>query len=309
GRLALAMDALEAAPGDATAKNGVLAELDNLVNAQFNADYLTPFAAPVTALRQSLAAAAPGAVAGVIAQIDSEMCALATVLATAARNNFRLALFPGVATSPPTQPTVVQVDLANDTGTPRVFDLAVSGVPAGVTAAFNTPTITAPVNNFTNGCCGAPPLTLTFTNGGGGARAFDYQVTATPRDQPGAAKTVTGRLELRPDIVRVIGVKATPAFGDPGTMIAVTTKVMNSINAAGGAFLQWDMRNKSNQVVRSGSSSLSLAVGDSIVTLPDFNIDTTNLPLGPYTINIALQDSNPCCNVIPGATGTTSVLL
>jgi hypothetical protein len=308
-RLAPAIDDLLASPADDTRRQSVLLELDNLANSQFNAPYLTPFVAPVAAHRAALAAASPAAIAGLLGQLEATMCTLRTALRAAATDDIQVAVLPGVATNIPTQATTVAVNIYNDTALPRVFDVAVSGVPAGVAAVFNTAVITVPAYYHTNGFQ-SPELNLQFTNTDGNARAFAYQVTATPRDRPDVAKTVAGQLVLRPDLVRIVDLATNPRFADPGTPIAFTPKVMNSINTARTVAGFWGVRDDNNVVRASGPvPPVVLASGDSVVTAPPFNLDTTGLAAGTYTIEVFLYDTAVCCTEIPGARWTSAFII
>ena len=308
-RLTAAMDTLGRAPADAAAKQGVLLELDALANLQFNAPYLAPFVAPVAAHRTTLAAATPAAVPGLLAALEATLCGVKAALVEASTNDFRVGLVPSVAANMPSQATTVGVNIYNDTALPRVFDVAVGGVPAGVTATFNTATITVPPNYFTNGFA-SPVLNLQFTNTGGTARAFGYTVTATPRDRQGVAKTAAGDLVLRPDIVRVVDLAATPKYAAAGSPIAFVPKIMNSINAERTVAGSWVVRDKGGIARRNGNmAAIALASGDNVVTAPSFAVDTTGFADGPYTIDLYVYDTAVCCDPLPGATYTGAFLV
>uniref|UniRef100_UPI0021480F71 choice-of-anchor D domain-containing protein n=1 Tax=Tahibacter caeni TaxID=1453545 RepID=UPI0021480F71 len=264
---------------------------------------------PITAARGQLAAAGPAAVAAALAGVDASLCPLGAALLEAASGDLSLALSPALAVNVPTQPVSVNVNLYNDTPGPRTFDVAVDGVPAGVHAVLNTTTINLPSHVLSNGCCGSPALTLTFTNDDGQARAFDYRVTVTPHDLPQLSRSITGTLTLRSDIVRVASVRAAPLAVDPGTAVTVTTRVMNSVNGYRTVFGSWRLRDPTGTVRRTGNTDAKLlAPGDGIVALPDFGIDTTGLS-GAHTIEMSLIDINRCCDAIPGATGSGGFLV
>lgn len=312
-RLAADMDALAAAPGDALARGAALAELDYLIGVQMTGGdqaYLAGAAATLASLRASLAAAAAGAVPSVLASIDAALCGLRTTLIEASQGDFGLWLAPATAYNLPSQSTQVAINVSNARATPRVFDIAVSGVPPGVTATVVPATVTAPASYQTNGCCGAPSLTVTFANADGEARAFEYTVTATPRDQPAAARSVTGQLMLRPDLMRVVAVSPLPAYGPAGTPIVVSVRAMNSLNTARNVYAEWSVRDR-NRVWRKGGNSggTTVASGDGLFDLPPFTIDTTGLADGPYAIDVALRDGTACCDAFPGGGGTGAFIV
>ena len=308
-QLAPDIDALHAAPADPARRQAVLAELDNLTGAQFNAPYLAQFVVPMSAQRSALAAAPPAGVAAVLAQVDAVACQLATALDVASTENFRLAITPTVATNIPTQTTSVAINVANDTAIPRAFDITVSGVPGGVVATLNAATITVPAYGVSNGFA-MPTLTVSFANSGGTAQAFSYLVTATPRDQPAAARTTSGELVLRPDLVRLTRLSPTPAFADAGTPIAVAARAMNSLNRPREVILWWEARDSANIVRRSGhTASVTFASGDSLLDLPPFNVDTTGFASGTFRLNAWLSDAAVCCDALPGSATNASFLV
>ena len=307
-RLAGAMDTLAANPSDASDRSSVLAELDDLTVNQFNASFLTSYTGSVSAERTTLANATSANVGAALTAIDSTMCGLATTLVSAQTDDITLGLDPVQSIALPTQASSVHVNVSNHDAIPRVFDIAVSGVPAQVSAVLSATTVTVPATTTTNGCCG-PPLSIAFTNTDGQSRAFDYTVTVTPHDNPNAVQRVDGSFVLRSDIIRVASVSASPTNADPGTTIHVTTKLMNSLNAARSVFVSWIARDGTNTVRRAGqSSTIALVPGDGIVTLPAFDIDTTGFD-GAYAVEVDVIDSNKCCDTIVGGTGFGSFLI
>ena len=308
-RLAGAMDDLAADTASAGKRNLVLAQLDDLVNVQFNVSFLTPYSAPLSAKRAALAAAAASGVLVALSDIDATLCSLRSALEQGQVANIALGLIPTQNIALPTQAVTVRVNLYNGDAVPRVFDIAIDGVPAGVSAVLSSNTVTVPALNQTNGCCGAPPLTVAFTNTDGQARAFDYAITATPHDQPTLPIRAGGTFVLRNDVVRVASVNTTPLSTDPGTPVTIDVKLMNSLNAPRNVFVFWTVRDGTGTPRRSGSSSPStLASGDGIVALPPFTVDTSGFN-GAYTIEVDAVDQSNCCNTLPGGVGVGSFLI
>lgn len=308
-RLAGAMDALAAAPADPPKLQAVLAELDYLASWQLLAPYLAPFATSLGTLRGTLAGAAPGAVPGILGEIDAAICPLKAKLVEADPGDFGIGLEPGVAVNLPAQPVTVAVNIFNNAAQLRVFDLAIAGVPPEVSATFNANPITVPANYRTNGFQ-SPVLNVQFTNIDGQARAFDYTITATPRDQPGVSRTGAGQLVLRPDIVRIVKLTPTPAFGDPGTSISVAARLMNSINIARNVYGQWEARDRNGVLRRTGvTGTVTIHSGDGLVDLPPITVDTTGFPPGPATVTMGIIEAAACCSQLPGSQATASFLL
>ena len=308
-RLAGAMDELAGDPSNSDDLTAVLVELDNLDSTQFNTPFLSPYVAPVTAERASLAAAAPSDVSASLAAINTTLCSLADTLQSSATDQIALGLVPVQSIAVPTQLTTVRVNLNNASTLPRVFDVAISGVPPQVTAALTSTTLTLPAQSQTNGCCGIPPLTITFTNTDGQARAFDYVISATPRDNPSLTQRVTGSFVLNNEVIRVASVIASPVDTDAGTPVQIAVKLMNSLNANRQVFAFWTARDEAGTARRTGQSdAVTLSPGDGIVALPPFNIDTTGLA-GAYVIEIDVVDASACCNTLPGSIGYGSFLI
>lgn len=307
-RLAGDMDALRAAPADVVARTAVLVELDYLTVVQMNPAgdqaYLAGAAAALTTLRATLATAAIADVPATLSAIDAALCGLRGTLAGASQGSFALRLFPATAYNIPSQPTNVAINVSNTQGVPRVFDIAVTGVPANVTATLTTTVVTVPANYQTNGCCGSPPLSVTFASTDGEARAFEYTVTATPHDQPSAGRDTTGQLALRPDLMRVVTVTPVPLYGPAGTPIAVAVRGMNSLNADRTVFAAWTARDR-NGIVRAGgnTTTINVASGDGLFDLPPFTINTTGFVDGPYAIDVTINDATQCCDAFPGSAG------
>ncbi|MDC8012749.1 transglutaminase domain-containing protein [Tahibacter soli] len=308
-RLAGTMDVLAGRPDDAGALAAALAELDDLTHNQFNTTIFATLTATVTAARTQLANAAVSGMPAALAAVDASLCALGDALVEAASGEMSLTLQPQLAVNPPAQATVVNIQLYNDTSGPRTFDIAIDGVPANVQAVLSATTVNLGSRGLTNGCCGAPTLSVTFTNADGQARAFDYRVTATPRDLPQIARSVVGGVALRPDIARVASVRASPFAATPGQPVTVSTRVMNSANGYRNVFGGWTLRDATGATRRSGSTDAKLlAPGDGIVALNDFTIDTTGLN-GALTLEMGLVDASRCCDAIPGSFASGALIV
>ncbi len=303
-RLTIEVDQLAIAPANANQKQTVLGLLDNLVSQQLIAPYLAPFAAPVAASRTALAAAAPGGVGAVLTTLEATLCDLGTALAAAYSDAYYLRLNPSVVTNLPNLSTKVDVTIINSVPSPRAFNVGITGVPAGVTATFNTTRVVVPANYQTNSFA-SPVLNVTFSNTGGAVQAFAYQVTATPEDDPGTVKTAPGELTLRPEILRIVSVATAPGYGDAGTMIVPTARVLNSSNEARNSqshplYLSWVIRNRNGQVITFPSLPVQqdMAIGDNVVSVPLPAVNTTGYAPGPYTVEVTAFDNNV---PIPGA--------
>ena len=304
-RLSSAMDRLAASPSDALRRLGVLANIDALLP-QLNAAYINASVAPVISARAAVVAASPATMGAALASLDAALCGLNSAIKAAYNDAWRLYLSPAVATNLPTITTAIDVNIFNDASVPRTFDMSVLGVPSGTTAVFNRPTVTLTANDRTNSSTDVR-LNLSFSNTDSAAKAFDYQVVATPRDDAATAKTTNGQLTLRSEIIRVASVSALPAYANPGVPIALTARLLNVVNRSQSVYLHYDIRNRAGSVVRSANSPfVTLNVGDNVVNVPLPTLNTTGLALGSYSVEVTVQTN---LAVVPGAMGSTAILI
>lgn len=309
-RLAGAMDALLGQLANTAYRTDALAELQHLGNVQLAGSIFASYVAPLSAAGAALVDAEAAEIPTILSDIDAALCSLGATLAASAASDFPMALNPGVATNLPTQPVSVDVNVRNATALPRVFDIALTGVPAGVNAVLSTQTVTIPANEMTNRCEGcAPPLKILFTNSNGQARTFDYTVTVTPRDHPALAKTIAGSFVLRADIVRIAGITPAPRAVDAGTLVQATIRFMNSVNAPRKVFAAWNLYDANgNRIGGDRTSTIVLAPGDSVIEAPPFPINTMGLA-GAYRIDALVYDEDFCCDPMPNSSASTSFLV
>ncbi len=301
GGLTNDIDQLAAQPISDALRQQVLAELDTVIG-QLTAPFMTPLASGFTAARATLAAASTASVGAALTNLDTQFCALKTALQTAYGNGFRVYLDPAVMTNLPNANTRVDINIFNDTANPRAMNLAITGLPSGVTAAFNTSRVVVPANSRTNFYL--PEAYATFSNGSA-ALAFDYQIIVTPEDDPASVKSTVGQLTVRSEVIRVVDVTTTPTYAIAGTSFTPTVRLLSAVNDARNVFIRYRIRDRNNVVTgTSGPLFYTFAIGDNVLTVPLNAFLTTGYTDGPYTIEVAVSDAND--NAIPGATGTGS---
>jgi hypothetical protein len=305
GAMANDVDALAAQPASDTRRQEVLTKIDTAI-AQLNAPFLTALVPALTAARATLAAASTASVGTALANLDTQFCALRAALDAAYNNAFRVYLSPAIATALPNQSTRVNVNIYNDTANPRAVNLSIAGVPAGVTATFNATRVVVPANYRTN--ASLPEAYVTFSNSGA-AQAFEYQLIVTPEDDPGSTKSTTGQFSVRPEIVRVVDVSLSPAYGAAGTSFTPTVRLLSAVNDVRVINLRHQVKNRNGTAMTfpSGVTTVSFAPGDNVLTTAMTPFATTGFPDGPYTVEVIATDATD--TPIPGATGVGTLFV
>ncbi|MBL8309875.1 MAG: hypothetical protein JNL19_05585 [Burkholderiales bacterium] len=296
---------LAAQPGSAELRQAVVASLDNL-QTQLNAPFVAPLATGFASAQATVASANAGAMGAALTALDGQFCLLRDALNAAYNGAFRVALTPAVTTALPNSSTQVDITIYNDTAWPRVMLLGVTGVAPGNTATFNATRVTVPANYRTNGHL-SPLSFVTFANNGT-AQPFQYQITVTPEDDPASARSFSGQLTVRPEIVRIVSVTPAPAYASAGASFTPGTRVLLAVNEAKTIGLRYRVRNRNNVLTYSSPRlDVTFASGDSIkdVTLGSF--PTTGYSDGVYRIDVAAYDATD--SLIPGAAGSGNIVV
>ena len=304
GALATDVDLLAAQPSSDVRKQAVLSELNSLI-ALLNAPYLSATTPGFSSAHATLAAANAASVGAALTALDTQFCTLKAALQAAYGNGFRVYLNPAVTTNLPNTNTRVDINIFNDTANPRAMNLAITSVPSGVTATFNTSRVVVPANYRTNS--NLPESYVTFSNGSA-AQAFEYQIIVTPEDDPASVKSAAGQLTVRPEVIGVVDVTTSPTYGNAGTSFTPTVRLLSAVNDARAVLIRYQIRDRNN-VVKSTSGPLyyTFAIGDNVLTVPLNAFSTAGYADGPYTITGVITDTSD--NPIPGATGTGSFFI
>ncbi len=300
--LNIAMNGALANSSDGAGAARVVGDLNSLI-AQIDRGVLLSQVATLKADSSAVAAATPVSLPAVIAMLNGDLCNLNTVLAAAVSFNTSIALNPTQLTVLPQSPAVFPVSMQNGDVYTHVYDLSVSGLPAGVQAAFSQPTVTLGPGAFVGN------LTLTLTPSANFSGTANFTVSATPEDSPANARTATGLLALRTEIVSIDSVTATPPFGDAGTPIAISARIFAAVNVNRSFDFTGTVYNAAGQQVAnvSAAAQVTLTTSAGLVTASLNPIDTTHFAPGVYTVK--LTASNFTGGVIPNPLGTGSFLI
>ena len=296
---------LAAQPGSAELKQAVLSSLDNL-QTQLNAPFLSALATGFASAKTGVSNATAGNMGSALGVLDSQFCALRDALNSAYNGAFRVTLAPSVTTSLPNLPTQVDITIFNDTALPRMMLLSATGVPVGATATFNTARVLVPANYRTNGFL-SPPTYVSFANNGT-AQAFEYQITVTPEDDPASARSFSGQLSVRPEIVRVVSVSPTPAYANAGGSFTPTVRLLSAVNEARTVGIRYGVRDRNNVLTYSSPRvDTTFASGDGVRDVVLGSFGTTGYADGAYRIDVTLYDALE--TPIPGATGSGNIVV
>lgn len=305
GVLSTDIDQLATQPQSISLRDSVLREIDGLV-AQFNAPFLSALAPGFASARGGIASANVGTMGSALSALDAQFCALQSALRAAYTDAYRVYLSPAIATALPNLTTRVNLNLFNDTANPRAMNLAVVGLPAGVTATFNTTRVVVPANYRTNFYL--PESYVTFSNDGT-AQSFEYQIVVTPEDDSSSAKTTLGHFSVRPEIVRVVDVNVSPAYGDAGTIFTPTVKLLSAVNDTREVKLRYVVKNRNGQAVTFPSpiAAVTVTSGDNVQSITMSPFSAIGFPDGPYTVEVTAYDA--VLEPIPGAVGMATVFV
>ncbi len=247
-------------------------------------------------VRGALAASDASNLADVLVDLNVALCHLKGVFDGADTHGFGLVINPNTSEVLPNTPVTFAVTIANQGPATRTFTLGLSGLPPGVTGHLSPTTLT--LGPFTSNF---PPVTATIDPIADALAPFDFTVTATDALAPVAARSITGSVTVRRELVQVVDVTPTPGFAEPGATVSVRVRLYNAVNRARTVNVYVGLRNAAGQDAIfpffAGTVPLDLSASiqqlDVPVTLP------AQLARGPYVFDAEVRDNVP----IPGATG------
>ncbi|HXG10326.1 MAG TPA: hypothetical protein VNK04_11225 [Gemmataceae bacterium] len=304
--LAAALTNLVQDPTSDVYKSQSLAEIDAVLGLLGSDPFQNAFVADLTAARDQLAAAdTPAEVQAAVRQVGDALQILATTLADEVAHGFTFVLSPNTAVALPGAPATFDLVVTNTGTQATTYDFTVSGLPTNVTAGFNVPSLTL---NPGESSTGGNRVYLSLTETGSALFATGFTVTVTARGAAEITRTATGTLTVRDAFVRVTSVTPAPSFTEPGGRVAISARVLNAVNAPQTARASFVVHNAAGTVVFTSTPvPIDLTVQTSLATVDLGTFDTTGLPRGSYTIAVTLTDA--AGNLIPGATGTGSLLV
>jgi uncharacterized repeat protein (TIGR01451 family) len=308
--LSTALTNLVQNPTDPIAKGQTLASITALI-AQFNGDAfltaLTPnFTTADTAITNATSA---NDVQSAATALSNALASLNTTLTDEAAHSFTLSFVNNSQIAQPQVGTPFQLVLQNTGTATTTYDLSISGLPSGVTAAFSQPSITLDPGQVSPGSSGVPDLFVTLTSTSTtDLPAFNFTVTARAHDATEISESATGSLAARAALIQVASVTPSPTFTNPGGQVDVSAKILNAVNKQQQAKVSYVVKDASNTVLFTSTPvTTTLNVLTTLTTVDLGSFDTTGFATGQDTITVTVTDTNN--TPIPGATGTGSLLI
>ncbi|MCC6420670.1 MAG: hypothetical protein IT429_20725, partial [Gemmataceae bacterium] len=285
-------------------KSQSLAALDSILSLLAIDEKFVAYVDPLAAARDQLAAATATAdIQAAILALGAALDDFAVVVTNLARHNFTVDLFPDSGIAQPLLPVNYAIQVQNTGTEATTYNLDVSGLPASVSRQFNTTSLT-----IAPGQIGAAILTLTQTSNTE-LLTFAFNVNVSVAGvTPEIRKSTIGTMQARREHVSVTDVIATPPFGNPGTNVAVSAKILNAVNRRQDVRVSFLVRNPSGQqVFASTAVAATLTVQASVLNVALGSLDTTGFAEGQYTVAVSVTDLSG--NPIPGGTGQTTLLV
>ena len=299
---------LRADPASDVLRSRLLGNLSNLI-AQMNATFLSAFPAPLTASGSAIAAASPAGIPALLDTLSAHLCNLKAALEAARTDDFSIAIDPNSAVNLPGSSTTIRVFVLNSSPNRRSFQLSLSGVPAGVTAASTSPRSRSPR--------GVQQRLLRRAAGPGHDRRSAGRPHRVRLHRHGEPARLPALLTLReraddgarrdhrdPGGPRHAGVRGSGRGRDP-----VDPAVERAQPDADGPRESLRIRNASGAVVRDVgiAGSANLAVGAAILTVNLTAQNTTGLAVGLHTFEVTLL--NTAFQPIPGGVASGPFLI
>jgi uncharacterized membrane protein len=293
-------------PTSAAYKGQALANIDSILSQLSNDPFQSAFAPGLTSARSALAAASAAAdVQAAVVQLGNALTTLATTLTDEAAHGFTLGLVSSYAQAQPNAAAVFTLDLKNTGTQATTYDLAVTGLPSNVTAAFSKAKVTLQPGQEIAG--GSSAVTLSLTETGNTLFATGFTVTATAEGATEITNGTQGGLTLRDTFLQVSTVTTNPPFVAAGAtgaaaQVDVTAKVQSTVNqplADTVSFVVQDPTGKT--IFTSTPVALPLTITSTLTTVDLGNFDTTGLAQGGYVILATVAD--PSGKPVPGSSG------
>ena len=220
---------------------------------------------------------------------------------------FTFAITPVSLVAQPNSTSTFKIQLQNQSLVPQTYNLSAAGIPAGL-GGLNTTSVTlAPQQSVPAGVASDPAVIISQMSGT--LQSFSFTVSATPSTQLGGIQTASATVNLRPDVLDVEDVTATPGFVNAGGTVDVTAHIANTVNQPTPIQASLKVLNSSNQTISTaGPINTTLSVADLLASVDFGQIAIPGgTPNGNYTLAVTITDANG--NALTGGTGTGFLLV
>lgn len=302
--LSIALTNLVQQPDNPIFRDQALNNLDSVISQMTINPDLDDFVGPLAAARTDLeTASTPTEIQDAIEAIGTALDDFATIVVAIARHDVTVQLNPTSRVAIPLTPQTFDVVLHNIGSQMTTYDLSLGELPLDVDSQFSQSTVTLAPNEFRT-----ITVTLTQTSATNLA-AFGFIVNAAFTDGITITRSAHGSLTPRNEVVSVVDVAVNPPFGDPGELVSISARLLNSVNQEQEAFVTYRVLDSNGVEVVSSSvpKPVTLTVVSSLAHVDLDTLDTTGLALGQYTIEVTVTDT--LGNPIPGAIGTGTLLI
>jgi uncharacterized membrane protein len=255
-------------------------DLGNL-NKLLNADpALASFATP---LQPIVTAASNDNLNGMLSTATSLFDSVAAVLTQEADELFTATLSPSEVDLQPGQGQTLSLLLTDTGGDSESLNLSVGTLPGGVTVQLGQHTV-----SLAAGASASVSVTLSQTVPS--ATVFTLDVTAAA---PVVSRTASAVVAIRPSVADVLSVTPSPSTVSAGSPVTVTAQVFNTANATRQLQAQLQVLGPlGNVVVTPPPVSFQLSPSNASVAVSLGQVDTTNLAVGLYTLEVSLLASD-----------------
>ncbi|MGA7497961.1 MAG: MBG domain-containing protein, partial [Isosphaeraceae bacterium] len=307
GDLGIAITNLVQDTTNAVFESQALASLDAVIALLAGDVYLPNLAGALTTDRATLAQATTAAdINNALSSLGNDLNSLATTLSDEIAHSLTLQLDPNQGQARPQVPVLYPIDIQNTGTQATTYDFSVSGLPSGVTASFNHPSVTLQPGQDLFG--GPNGIVLTLTETAGELTPTGFTVTATAEGAPEISRSAAGSLTVRNAFVQVASVTPSPSFTNPGGQVDVSASVLNVVGQQIQAQAFYTVTDPSGTVVFTSTPvALTLTTFVSLMTVDLGSFNTTGLANGSYLINVMVTDT--AGNPLTGVAGQGSLLI
>lgn len=305
--LSVALTNLAQNPNSAVYLSQSQAALTSIISQVSTDVFLSPFAAGLGAASTELAnAATPAEVDTAIENLGTALDSLSQAITDEAAHRFTLSLANQYGIIVPGVPTVFNILIQNTGSATTTYDFSVSGLPAGVTATFNHPSITlAPgqtvnSNNSIMLSLSEPGLTTLVP--------ADFTVMASAEGALEITQGTVGHLTLRNETLQVAAVTAKLPFTLPGGQIDVIAQIESIVNEPRQLTVSYTVTDAVGNVLFTSSPVMTTANVTPVLTTLDLGaFDTTGFSDGVDTITVTVADQSS--RPLSSATGQGNVTI
>ncbi len=239
--------------------------------------------------------------------LASQLTSMSQTLTEIVEHGFTFSLASNVVTALPGVSARFPILLENKGTQATTFDLSVGGfLPFGTTATFSQSTVTLQPGERLDGGPSGVTLSLSFT--GSSIFPTGFTVIATAQEAPSLVQRTSASVAVRAEFIQVASVTPSPAFTEPGGLVAISARILNVVNREQVVLVSYRVTvSNGSTVFASPTQAVTLNVHSSlmVVALPGF--DTTSLARKDYTVTVSVTDTSG--TPIPGGSGQASLLV